>query len=39
MIRRYDDVRIKNAGFMVLSGNLFRSSIIKTSVISDEFRA
>lgn len=28
----------ENAGFLVLSGNLFDSAIMKTSVISDEFR-
>ena len=28
-----------NAGFLVLSGNLFDSALMKTSVISDEFRA
>ena len=27
------------AGFLVLSGNLFEAALIKTSVISDEFRA
>ena len=27
-----------NAGFLVLSGNLFDSALMKTSVISDEFR-
>ena len=30
---------VKNAGFVVLSGNLFESAVMKTSVISDEFRA
>jgi dihydroxy-acid dehydratase len=29
----------EQAGFRVLSGNLFRSALIKTSVISDAFRA
>ena len=29
---------MKQAGFKVLSGNLFDSAIMKTSVISDEFR-
>ncbi len=29
----------KNAGFLVLSGNLFDSALMKTSVISDDFRA
>jgi dihydroxy-acid dehydratase len=28
----------KNAGFKVLRGNLFHSAVMKTSVISDEFR-
>jgi dihydroxy-acid dehydratase len=28
----------KNAGFLVLSGNLFDSALMKTSVISEEFR-
>ncbi len=38
IIRRYDDPLRKQAGFMVLSGNLFTSALIKTSVISEEFR-
>jgi dihydroxy-acid dehydratase len=29
----------ENAGFVVLSGNLFDSALMKTSVISEEFRA
>ena len=29
---------LKEAGFIVLKGNLFRSAIMKTSVISEEFR-
>ncbi|MBU6207174.1 MAG: dihydroxy-acid dehydratase family protein, partial [Alphaproteobacteria bacterium] len=29
----------QDAGFIVLSGNLFESAIMKTSVISDDFRA
>lgn len=29
----------KQAGFLVLSGNLFDSALMKTSVISDDFRA
>jgi len=37
VIRPYDDVLMEDAGFMVLSGNLFSSAIIKTSVISQEF--
>jgi dihydroxyacid dehydratase/phosphogluconate dehydratase len=38
VIRPYDDVLMDSAGFMVLSGNLFTSAIIKTSVLSDKFR-
>ena len=38
VIRPYDDVLMPEAGFMVLSGNLFTSAIIKTSAISDTFR-
>lgn len=29
----------QNAGFLVLSGNLFDSAMMKTSVISPDFRA
>ena len=39
VIRRFDDPMKKDAGFIVLSGNLFDAAIMKTSVISDEFRA
>ena len=39
MIRTFDDPLMTNAGFMVLSGNLFDFGILKTSVISEEFRA
>jgi dihydroxy-acid dehydratase len=38
VIRRFDDPLMAAAGFAVLSGNLFDSAIMKTSVISDEFR-
>ena len=38
MITRYDEPLQETAGFRVLSGNLFDFAIIKTSVISDEFR-
>jgi dihydroxy-acid dehydratase len=38
VIRTYDDPVKPNAGFMVLRGNLFDSALIKTSVISAEFR-
>jgi dihydroxy-acid dehydratase len=38
VIRPFGNPLKKNAGFIVLSGNLFDSAIMKTSVISDEFR-
>ncbi|HVV63748.1 MAG TPA: IlvD/Edd family dehydratase [Pseudolabrys sp.] len=38
VIRSYKKPMKKQAGFKVLSGNLFDSAIMKTSVISDEFR-
>ena len=38
MIRAYDKPLVKDAGFLVLKGNLFDSAIMKTSVISKEFR-
>ena len=38
MIRPIDKPLKEKAGFAVLSGNLFDSAIMKTSVISDEFR-
>jgi dihydroxy-acid dehydratase len=38
VIRPYTTPLKKAAGFKVLSGNLFDSAIMKTSVISDEFR-
>lgn len=39
MIRPFADPLMEQAGFMVLSGNLFDFAILKTSVISEEFRA
>jgi dihydroxy-acid dehydratase len=39
VIRSYADPLVKDAGFVVLKGNLFDSAIMKTSVISPEFRA
>lgn len=39
VIRPYDRPLVKNAGFLNMSGNLFDSAIMKTSVISDDFRA
>ncbi len=38
VIREYNDPIKKNAGFKMLHGNLFDSAIMKTSVISEEFR-
>ena len=38
VIRSYDKPLVKDAGFLVLRGNLFDSAIMKTSVISKEFR-
>jgi dihydroxy-acid dehydratase len=39
VIRPYDNPLKKEAGFRVLRGNLFDSAIMKTSGISDDFRA
>jgi dihydroxy-acid dehydratase len=39
VILPFDQPLKSNAGFLVLSGNLFDFAIMKTSVISDEFRA
>ncbi|QWC57867.1 dihydroxy-acid dehydratase [Erythrobacter sp. 3-20A1M] len=39
MIRAFADPLMEKAGYLVLSGNLFDFGILKTSVISDEFRA
>jgi dihydroxy-acid dehydratase len=39
VIRPYDAPLRPNAGFLVLSGNLFDSALMKTSVISADFRA
>ena len=38
VIKRYDKPLVQDAGFLVLRGNLFDSAIMKTSVISQEFR-
>ena len=38
VIRTYDKPMMQQAGFKVLKGTLFDSAIMKTSVISDEFR-
>jgi dihydroxyacid dehydratase/phosphogluconate dehydratase len=39
VIRPFDDPLRAEAGFLVLSGNLFDSALMKTSVISEDFRA
>ncbi len=38
VIREYEKPLVKDAGFIVLKGNLFDNAIMKTSVISKEFR-
>jgi dihydroxy-acid dehydratase len=38
VIRPYKDPLVQDAGFIVLHGNLFDSAVMKTSVISKEFR-
>ena len=38
VIRPFDQPLTKDAGFLVLTGNLFDAAIMKTSVISEEFR-
>jgi len=38
VIKTYDAPMRKNAGFKVLSGNLFDSALMKTSVISEDFQ-
>jgi hypothetical protein len=39
VIRSFETALVHDAGFIVLGGNLFDSAIMKTSVISEEFRA
>ena len=39
VIRAYDEPMMDAAGFVVLSGNLFDAAVMKTSVISDDFRS
>ena len=39
VIRPFDRPLVEDAGFIVLSGNLFDAAVMKTSVISPEFRA
>ncbi len=38
VIRAYDDPLLEDAGFVVMSGNLCDAAIMKTSVISEDFR-
>ncbi|MGE0767385.1 MAG: IlvD/Edd family dehydratase [Hyphomicrobiaceae bacterium] len=38
VIKPYDEPMVKSAGFLNFKGNLFDSAIMKSSVISDEFR-
>jgi dihydroxy-acid dehydratase len=38
VIRTFDQPLVDDAGFIVLTGNLFDSAVMKTSVISDDFR-
>ncbi|PNU04439.1 IlvD/Edd family dehydratase [Novosphingobium guangzhouense] len=38
VIKTFDNPLVEEAGFLVLSGNLFDAAIMKTSVISKEFR-
>jgi len=37
VIKTYDNPLLENAGFLVMSGNLFDSAIMKTSVIDEKF--
>jgi dihydroxy-acid dehydratase len=39
VIRSYDEPLMHDAGFLVMSGNLFDSAVMKTSVIGEAFRA
>ncbi len=39
VIRKLDDPLVQDAGFLNLKGNLFDSAIMKTSVISEAFKA
>src|SRR5216684_3155212 len=38
VIRPFDKPLMEKAGFLVVSGNLFDSALVKTSVISEDFR-
>ena len=39
VIRSYDEPMMPEAGFVIISGNLFDSAVMKTSVVTPEFRA
>ena len=39
VIRAYDDPLMPEAGFVIISGNLFDSAVMKTSVVTPAFRA
>ena len=39
VIRPVSDPLMKDAGFIIVSGNLFSSAVVKTSVIGENFRA
>jgi dihydroxy-acid dehydratase len=39
VIRPYENPLVRDAGMIVLSGNIFNSAVMKTSVISQEFRS
>ncbi len=38
VIKSFDDPVVENAGFIVMRSNFFNSAVMKTSVISEEFR-
>jgi dihydroxy-acid dehydratase len=38
VIRPYDEPLVEQGGFLVMSGNLFDSAVMKTTVIGEEFR-
>jgi dihydroxy-acid dehydratase len=38
VIRTFETALVENAGFLVITGNVFNSAIMKTSVIAAEFR-
>ena len=38
VIKTFDDPVVENAGFIVMRSNFFNSAVMKTSVISEEFR-